>query len=299
MLTVALVAFLTIRLIPGNPAEQVLGSKATPTAVAQLQHQLGLDRPLLAQLSAYLSELARVDLGQSLVEQGRSVTSIVLAGLGVTGSLIALTVVISLLVSVPTALWAAARRGGAADSSLRTASVLSLASPPFLIGLLLIVVFPLKLGFFPAGGWGSGWSEHLRHLFLPAIALSAYLGPLVFRTVRQAAAEVNNLPFVDAALARGIPRWQVTARHVLPNALLPAIALVALNVGWLISGAVVIETIFALPGLGTVLAQAVAELDYTVIQGAALIAAAVVVLVNLAADLLVIAVDPRARRTAR
>jgi peptide/nickel transport system permease protein len=295
MVIVAVLVFLIIRLIPGDPAQQVLGQKATPRAVAALRHQLGLDRSLPSQLWSYFSGLLHGRLGNSLVEQGVSVDSLVISGLGVTLTVVASTVLISVAVGVPIGLWSVLSKLPGADVGVRGLSVLLLASPPFFVGLLLILVFSLELRVAPAGGWGSGWPGDLKYLLLPALALSGYLGPVVVRAVRQAALHASRQPFVEATLARGVSPRRVVLAHILPNSLLPLVTLVGLNIGWLISGAVVVEAVFALPGLGQVLAQAVSELDYTVIQGVAIVSAFVVVVANLLADVSYAAIDPRIR----
>jgi peptide/nickel transport system permease protein len=296
MTLVAFLVFLIVRLIPGDPAQQVLGQRATPDAVAALRHQLGLDRPVATQLVTYFGGLLHGDMGHSLVEQGVTVRGMVLSGLAVTLAVVAAAIVISLIFGVPFGLWAALSSRGGVDVGIRGVSVFLLASPPFFLGLVFILLFSLQLHLLPAGGWGSGYPDNARYLLLPAMALSCYLGPLVARAVRQAALAASQQPFVEATLARGVSPKRVTLNHILPNSLLPLITLIALNVGWLISGAVVIEAVFDLPGLGTVLARAVSGLDYTVIQGVAITAAFVVVVANLLADVLYSLVDPRIRR---
>jgi peptide/nickel transport system permease protein len=297
MLLVAVLVFLIVRLIPGDPAQQVLGQKATPRAVAALRHQLGLDRPLPAQLWSYFSGLVRGRMGDSLVEQGVSVSNLVVSGLGVTLTVVAATVLLSVLGGVPAGLWSVLSRMPGADVGVRGLSVLLLASPPFFVGLILILVFSLQLHVAPAGGWGSSVAGDLKYVLLPAVALSCYLGPIIVRAVRQAALQASRQPFVEATLARGISPRRVVLAHILPNSLLPLVTLVGLNIGWLISGAVVVEAVFALPGLGQVLAQAVSELDYTVIQGVAIVSAFVVVAANLLADVAYSAIDPRIRHS--
>ena len=295
MTLVTVLVFVIIRLIPGNPAEQVLGQKATPRAVAALERTLGLNRPFLDQVGQYFGGLVRGRLGYSLVEQGVSVHSLVFSGLGVTLAVITLTVLISLLAGIPFGLWSALSRTRGVDISIRGGSVLLLASPPFFIGLILILIVSLAAHILPAGGWGSGWPANLEYVLLPAVALSCYLGPIIARATRQAARHASRQEYVDATLARGISPARVLVHHILPNSLLPLVTLIGLNIGWLLSGAVVVEVVFALPGLGQVLAQAVTELDYPVIQGVAIVSAFVVVAANLLADVLYTVIDPRIR----
>ena len=168
--------------------------------------------------------------------------------------------------------------------------------PPFLVGFLLLL-FALDTAAFPAGGWGNGLSGSLDYLPLPALALSAYLTPIIARTVRQSIHEVLSENFIEAAVARGLPAWRLVARHILPNGLLPLITLVGYNIGALIGGAVVIEAVFNLPGIGSALVYAVSARDYPVVEGAALVTAILVVIINAVADVLYQYVDPRTRPT--
>jgi peptide/nickel transport system permease protein len=297
MLLVSIAVFFAVRLIPGNPAKQVLGQKATPVAVAALQHRLGLDRPLVDQFLTFLRGVPTASFGHSLVEEGVTVRHIVFTGLGITATVVAASTILSLLVGVPLGLWAAlARRQQLVSHGVQTGAVVLLAAPPFLIGLLLIFVFGVQLRILPVAGWGTGVGSDLDHLVLPALALSGFLVPLVVRTVRQAALDASQELFVEAAIARGISSRSIMYRHILPNSLLPLITLIGLNVGTLLSGAIVIEAVFALPGLGTALYQAVDNLDYTVLEGVAIVAAFAVVIANLSADALYMIADPRVRR---
>jgi peptide/nickel transport system permease protein len=299
MLLVSIAVFFAMRLIPGNPVKDALGNKATPQAVTSLEHSLGLDRPLIIQFWSFLKGVPTLNFGHSLVQEGVSVRHIILDGLGITALVVAVSTVLSLVVGVPLGLWAAlARRQQVVSHSVQSVAVLLLAAPPFLIGLLLIFAFSVKLGLFPVGGWGTGPGSDLSHLALPALALSSYLIPLVIRTVRQAALDASRELYVEASIARGISSRSIMYKQILPNSLLPLITLIGLNVGTLISGAIVIEAIFALPGLGTALYQAIDNLNYTVIEGCAIIAAFSVVVANLSADALYILVDPRVRRRA-
>ena len=297
MFLVSVAVFFAVRLIPGNPARDVLGTKATPVAVAALMRRLGLDRSLLDQFLTFLKGVPTANFGHSLVEEGVSVRHIVFNGLGITASVVAASTILSLVVGVPLGLWAAlARRQALVSHAVQSVAVVLLAAPPFLIGLLLILIFGVEFRVFPVAGWGSGVGSDFNHLVLPALALSGFLIPLVVRTVRQAALDASSELFVEAAIARGISSRSIMYKHILPNSLLPLITLIGLNVGTLLSGAIVIEAVFALPGLGTALYQAVDSLDYTVLEGVAIIAAFAVVVANLSADALYMIADPRVRR---
>lgn len=293
---VLVVAFVLVRLVPGDPATGILGTHATHEAVTALRAQLHLDQPFLGQFASYLGDLVHGNLGSSLVQQGRPVTDIVGSTLPVTLALIAAAVLLSVAIGIPLGIVAARTRWAALDFVVRGASITLLAIPPFFIGLLLILAFALGTGWFPVGGWAGSWPANLRYLLLPSLALSGYLTPFVIRVVRQAAVDAANQPFVEAAIARGLPRRAITTRHILPNSLLPVVTLVGLNVGSLLAGAVVVESVFNLPGIGSQLVQGVSVRDYPVIQGIAITTAVIVVGANLLTDAIYGFVDPRTRR---
>jgi peptide/nickel transport system permease protein len=290
------ITFVLVRLIPGNPALTLLGLHASPTAVKALTDELHLNLPLWRQYITYIGDVVRGDLGQSLTVSGESVASVIGRTLPITLYVVIGCVVISLAVGVPLGLVAGLSGRRTADFAAGAVGSLLLAIPPFLVGLLLISLFSFTVAVFPASGWGSGWPGHLRFLVLPSVALAAYLGPLIFRTTRQAARDVWREDFVEAAIVHGVRGPRLVFRHVLPNVLLPVISLVGINVGAMITGAVVVEAVFNLPGIGAQLVQAVGDRDYTVIQGIALVTALIVVAVNLAADVLTTTIDPRSRR---
>jgi peptide/nickel transport system permease protein len=292
---VVLTTFLLIHLVPGDPALSILGVHATPESVAALRKEMHLDQPFFEQLWLFISQLAHGSLGNSLVQDGRSVTSIVFPAMGVTLLLTAVAVLFSLLIGIPLGLAAALWRRRGVDVAVRSLAAALLATPPFLLGFFLLLFVALKSALAPAGGWGSGFASDLAHVWLPALALAGYLTPIVVRAVRQSALETASEQFVEAAVARGLRQRTLVFRHILPNSLLPVITLVGVNVGGLISGAVVIEAVFALPGTGSALVQAVETRDYPVVQGVALLAAVLVVLVTLLTDALYLIVDPRTR----
>jgi peptide/nickel transport system permease protein len=292
---VLIATFLLIHLVPGDPAKTLLGTHATPESIAALRAEMKLDEPFPRQFWFFVRGSATGDLGSSLVQSGRPVTHIVLPALGVTLLLTAAAVLISVLVGLSLGLTAALTRIPALDTAIRGLSAILLAMPPFLIGFFLLIFVSLRAGLAPAGGWGSSAVDDLRYVWLPALALSGYLIPVITRAVRQSARETAEQHFIEAALARGLRPSQIVRRHVLPNSLLPVITLVGLNTAGLIGGAVVIEAVFNLPGMGTALVQAVGSRDYPVIQGVALVTGVLVVVITFLTDLLYLIVDPRTR----
>ena len=290
---VVIVTFLLVHLVPGDPARTILGTRATPQSLAALRHEMGIDRPLPQQFTRFVGRLLHGNLGDSLVQGGRPVSDIILPHLGVTFAVIVCSMLFATLLGIPLGLWAALSRIRAVDTGVRVSTIVMLSMPPFFVGLLLLLVVSLKAGLAPAGGWGDSWPQNARYVWLPGLALAVYLIPVVARAVRQSALETAREHFIEAATARGLPRRAITFRHILPNSVLPVITLLGFNIGALIGGAVVIEAVFALPGIGTDLVGAVATRDYPVVEGIALLTAIVVVVVNLLTDLIYALVDPR------
>jgi peptide/nickel transport system permease protein len=295
-LGVVIITFLLVRIAKGDASSAVIGTRGSEEAREAVRAELNLDQSLPSQFSSYLGGVLQGDLGNSLVQQGRPVSEIIADTLPVTMSLIALTVAIACLLGIPLGLLAALAPWRGTDVGIRGLLSVLIASPPFFLGLLLILGPALAWGLFPAGGWGTGWPANLEFLVLPAVALSGYLTPLIARAVRQAALEAKNEAWYEAALARGAPARLLTIHHVLPNSLLPVVTLIGINVGALVAGAVVVESVFGLPGIGQELITAVQQRDYTLIQGIALVTALLVVFANLIADCLYRVVDPRTRR---
>lgn len=291
---VLLIVFILLRVVPGNPAVTLLGVHATPSAVAALRHEMNLNVPLPDQLWLFVRNAATGNLGNSLVYNVPS-TALIIPALGTTLMLTSGSVIIALFIGVPLGLLAGFTRSVAIDTSIRGIAVTFLAIPAFLIGFVLLLVAALKFHLAPAGGWGSTFLGDIQYVWLPAAALAAYLVPVVIRAVRQSTKQTLELEFIEATIARGVSTARLAVRHVLPNSLLPLIALIGMNVGGLLGGAVVIEAIFNLPGIGTVLVTAVNNRDFPVIQGTTVVVAVLVILVNLGADLLSFVIDPRIR----
>lgn len=293
---VVLLTFLMVRVAPGDAVDAISGTHGTDATRAALRAELHLDDSLPRQFAAYVSGLARGDLGRSLVQQGRSVDAIIGARLPVTLAVIVGTIVLGCLIAIPLGLLAALAPWRATDVTVRTTLSLLLACPPFFLGLLLILGPALALGWLPAGGWPGTWPQNLRFVVLPSLALAGYLVPQVARAVRQAALDATREQWYDAALARGLSGPTLALRHVLTNSLLPVVTLVGLNIGALIAGAVVVEAVFGLPGIGQELLAAINQRDYPLIQGIVLVTALIVVLSNLLADIAYRLIDPRTRR---
>jgi peptide/nickel transport system permease protein len=292
---VVVTTFLLVRLIPGDATSVILGPTATPEARAALREQLHLDGPPLKQFTDYVGQLLQGDLGSSIVSPSLTVAGLLGDALPVTLAIVFFSMIFATVLGVPLGLLAGLSRGSV-DAGIRGLLTLVLTMPPFFFGLVLLAVFAGLLSLFPAGGWGDGWPQNLRFVILPSLALAAYLMPLIARSVRQATRDASGEPWVEAAIARGTSGREVALRHILPVAVLPVITLLGYNAGALLAGAVVVESVFGIPGLGQLLVTAMSQRDYPIIQGVALTGALVVVACNVITDLLYLAADPRGKR---
>ncbi|MBO8142130.1 MAG: ABC transporter permease [Firmicutes bacterium] len=293
----ASIAFATLLVIPGDPARIILGFDASPEAVAALERQLGLDLPPLVRYGQWLSDLARLDLGTSLVYQ-MPVGQLIRERLPVTLPLTAMALAIAVAIGVPLGLFAATRRGGAADLLAIAFAQAGIATPSFWLGIFLILIFAVRLRWLPAGGftpWTQDPERTLLSLILPAVALGASRAASLTRIVRSSALEVLSADFVRTARAKGVPEGRVIRRHVLRNALVAVSTVIALEVGQLLAGAIIIESVFALPGLGALVLNAVSNRDFPLVQGIVICLAAGILVLSLITDVLYAYLDPRIR----
>ena len=291
---VTIVVFFMVHLIPGDPAATILGIHATPKAVALLHQQWGLNRPLASQYWLFLDRLLHGNLGQSIF-YGGSVTSLILSHLPPTLWLLAYTTVLLVLISVPMAVLAATRRDGIRDHAVRAVPLVGLGMPPFWLGFLLIYAFAISLRIFPVSGYGSGFTGHLQSMFLPSLTVALALTPVVIRSLRASMLNVLTAEYIVTARSKGVPPHRLYQRHVLRNAVIPAVTVLAINIGFLVGATVIIEQIFAIPGIGQLMINSIFQRDFPVVQGVTLVFAIMVVLINLLADLSYAALDPRVR----
>jgi peptide/nickel transport system permease protein len=298
---VASIVFLAIHMVPGDPAELLLsqgGAAPDAAAVAQLREQLGLDRPLLEQYLASVGQFVRGDLGESLVD-GSPVGPEIMRRLPRTLELIGAAAVLAVVAGLPLGMWAALRAGGLADRVLSLASALGLAMPVFVLGTLLVLVFAQTLRWQPAGGYvplAQDPARHVQLLAMPAVTIAAGLFATVFRMTRASVLDVSWRDYVRTARAKGLQPRQVLMRHVLRNALMPVVTVVALHLGTLLGGTVLVEYVFNYPGLSGMLVDAVNARDYTTVQGIVLVISVLFVTLNLGVDMLYAALDPQVRR---
>jgi ABC-type dipeptide/oligopeptide/nickel transport system permease component len=298
LLGLAVATFLIIHLVPGDPVQQTLGNRATPQSIATARHQLGLDRSLPAQFWTFLSNTVTGNLGHSLTLNA-SVGEIVGQRIAPSAFLILYGLIVSIVIGVPLAIVAALRPNGIVDNGIRLATTFAFAMPAFWLGLMLALIFGLWLKWFPVSGYSTGLGGILRTLTLPALTLGLSLATIVVRTLRSSLLEVLQTEYIEAARSRGLSERRVIVKHALRNASMPTITVMSVNLGFLIGGTVVIEAVFQIPGVGSLLLQSVERRDYEIVQALALLAGAAVVLISLATDLVQAAVDPRVRLATR
>ena len=291
---VTFIVFIMVHLIPGDPAASILGIHATPRAVAILHQEWGLNRPLPSQYWLFLDRLVHGNLGQSLY-YGVSTSSLIVSHLAPTLWLIIYAAVLAAAISVPLAVAAASRRDGFRDHVVRAVPLVGLGMPQFWLGFILIYAFAITFRVFPVSGYGSGFSGHLRSMFLPSLTVAIALAPVVIRSLRASMLSVLGADYITTARSKGIPARRLFLRHVLRNAVIPAVTVLAINIGFLIGTTVIIEDVFAIPGVGQLMINSIFQRDFPVVQGVTLVFAVMVILINLLADLAYAALDPRVR----
>jgi peptide/nickel transport system permease protein len=294
---VSLISFGLMRLIPGDPAASIAGTSATPAQIEQLRRDLGLDEPLLMQLLHYYQGLLQGDFGKSLL-LGKGVLAATMERLPVTIGLSLYALVLTLLIGVASGIIAALRQNTWIDQLAMMIAMLGISIPNFFLGLLMIIFFAVQLGWLPSGGYVPfsqdpiGW---LRSTTMPAISLALLQAGLLARITRSGMLEVLRQDYVRTARAKGLPERQVILKHALANALIPIVTVVGIIISLLLSGAVVTEALFSLPGMGQLLTQAVLSRDYPMVQGGLLLVTTFLVLVNILVDVLYALIDPRVR----
>lgn len=289
LLGVATLVFALVHLVPGDPAQSMLGEGAAPQDVAELRARLGLDRPLVVQYAAFMRGLARADLGTSL-RYNTPVTREIRARLTHTVQLALAAMAVALALAIPLGIIAAVCRGTAVDHVAMTLALAGISMPNFWLGPLLAILFAVKFGWLPVAGSGD-W----RHLVLPAVTLGAALSAILARMTRASLLEELQEPYVLAARARGLSRTRAVLHHAFRNSLIPVVTIVGLQFGAVLTGTIITETIFAWPGIGRLLVQAIGFRDYPLVQGCILFISVTYVAMNLLTDLVYGVLDPRIR----
>jgi ABC-type dipeptide/oligopeptide/nickel transport system permease component len=289
LIGVATLVFALIHLVPGDPAQSMLGESASPEDVVRLRQSLGLDDPLLVQYKSFLTGILRGDLGTSL-RYGTPVTSEIRSRLARTAQLALAAMAVALAVAIPLGILAAVFRGTAIDHAAMTVALAGISMPNFWLGPLLAILFAVVLGWLPVAGTGTIW-----HLVLPAVTLGAALSAILARMTRASVLEELREPYVIAARARGLSRARAVLRHAFRNSLIPIVTIVGLQFGAVLTGTIITETIFAWPGVGRLLIQAINFRDYPLVQGCILFISVTYVAMNLLTDLTYGLLDPRIR----
>ncbi|WFU11386.1 ABC transporter permease (plasmid) [Rhizobium sp. CB3090] len=297
MFLVVTIVFVIVRVTPGDPAAVMLGPDATAQDIASLRARLGLDQPLALQYFYYFGQLLHGDLGQSIF-LNEPVTSALVERAEPTFFLTVFSLIIASIIALPIGIYSAYRRGSLFDQAATALAMLAASIPSFWLGLILIQSFAVRHGIFPVSGYGgpgSSFVDRMYHLALPSIVLGVVSSALILRFTRASMLDVLGDDYIRTARAKGLVERKVILKHALKNALIPILTVIGLTAAVLISGAVVTETIFSLPGIGNLVVSAVLRRDYPVIQGALLVIAGLYVLINFAIDMLYLLVDPRVR----
>lgn len=292
LLGVSIITFTLMAATPGDPVRLLVGDRASAETIALIRDRYGLDEPILVQYFTYLKNLVAGDLGASL-RYRLPVSQLIAQHYPVTLFLVLYTIVLTLPPVIALAIWSAKRQNGPADQVIRLLGVLGLAVPVFWLALLFARFFGVTLGWFPVSGFGETMPDHFRHLFLPALSTAIWVVPILVRTLRAALLEEMNRDYVLTGQSKGLGERQIFRTHVFPNSLLPTLNLFAVIVAYLLGGSVIVETVYAVPGMGKLMVDSILARDYFVVQGATLVFALTTILVMLAVDLLSALIDPR------
>jgi len=295
VLGVTILVFFMIHLVPGDPARTMLGVHASPERIALLHKQWGLDKSLLFQYKLFMERLIHGDLGNSLYYRVPA-RELIIDRLPVTLWLIGYGTTLSILIAMPLAALAASKRDAARDHVVRVVPLIGLGFPSFWVGIMLLLAFGLNMGrLFPVGGYGTGFAGHIRSMFLPALTVAIAISPILIRSLRASLLNVLESDYITTARAKGLPEQRVLIRHALRNAVISTVAVLGVNIGYLVGGTLVIEQVFALPGVGQLMINSIFQRDFPVVQGVTLTFAILVVIVYLLTDIVHSMLDPRVR----
>ncbi|WP_135449889.1 ABC transporter permease [Tabrizicola caldifontis] len=287
LLGVSFVTFLLLYVLPADPVRQIAGRSATAETVENIRQQLGLDKPFFVQYARYLGALLQGDMGRSYLQK-TEVAELILSRLPATLLLMLGAIICELILGLTMGIVAALWRGRALDQTLMVTSFVNVSAPQFVVSLLLLYVFAVKLGWFPIGGYGT-----FAHLVLPAVTLGILGSGWYSRMMRSSMIDVLRADYIRTARAKGLTRARIVLRHALPNAILPVIAMIGIDIGIFMGGIVVVESVFGWPGIGQLAWQAIQRVDIPIIMGVTLVSACAIVLGNLLADLIAPLIDPR------
>lgn len=291
---VATLTFMLMHMAPGDPARTYLGDRANPAALAALRHEWGLDLPLWRQYLTFMGGIVEGNLGQSMFFHN-SIISLLAIRLPPTLWLMGMATLLSVAISTPLAIWMAVSRGGAVDATVRSINSIAQGTPLFFTGAVLIAIFSLHLHWFPVAGYGNTFWQHLVSLVLPSISVALVIVPFLIRGLRGALMDALNSEYVSFAKAKGLNRRAIWTNYALKNAAITGISILGIQVGYLAGGSLVIENVFAIPGMGTFLMKGILNRDFPVVQASALVFALLVIFVYLLTDIAYGLFDPRVR----
>jgi peptide/nickel transport system permease protein len=292
LILIMVVIFVLVRLLPGDPVSAQLGIRATDESVARLTANLGLDKPWPIQFGLFVQNSVTGDFGDSIILKV-PVIQLIEERLPVTIFLTVFAALLSVVIAIPMAIISAIKRDSVVDNGIRAAFQVGLSMPIFYIGILLLTFLAAQLRWFPVGGYGNSFLEHLYHLILPALTLAFSLSAVLMRNLRSSIIDVMDAEYVDFARSKGLRNRLILTRHVLRNAFISTVTLFGLNIGFLLGGAVITETVFAIPGIGRLMIDSVYGRDYPVLQGLTMVLAVIVCAVFLITDLVEASLDPR------
>jgi len=294
LIIVSILIFFMIRLIPGDPALIRLGDKATPQMVENLRIKMGLDKPVIVQYALFMKNLIKLDLGDSL-HYHVPIIDLLKKRMVVTLFLTAVTFIFSVAISFPLGFLSGIKENKIQDQIIRTASLIALSMPQFWVGLILMILFAVQINLFPVGGWGETWTQHLRAIILPAFTQSLMTAALLTRNLRNSVVDILKMDYVNFARSKGLENKIVKSRYIIKNAMIFYITLISMRVAYMLGGSIIIETVFSLPGVGSLMISSIYTRDYAVIQGIVLIFALLVMSINILTDLAYTYLDPRVR----
>jgi peptide/nickel transport system permease protein len=292
LIGITIVSFILIRLVPGDPAEQILGNHFTAAGAAAVDHDLGLDRSLPAQYWQFLTRSLSGNFGTSYYYHD-AVSHELAVSIGPTIFLIVFAGILTALIAIPLGTLSGLRHGGLIDQTARVFFLVGFALPGFLLGVLLILYLGVKVPVFPIQGYGSGFARHVTHLVLPAITLAIPFSTVLIRSLRATVIDVTSSDYITTVRLKGVSGFTVLRRHILPNSLLPLIVVFGVNLAFLVGGTVIVENVFSIPGLGSLLVNSVSSRDFPVVQALTLVFAVFILAVNLVTDWAHVSLDPR------
>ena len=294
LIIVTVLIFFGMRMIPGDPALLMLGNRASDEALAMMHVKLGFDKPLMIQYFLFLRDCVLFRFGDSITLR-MPITELFKQKAAITISLTAMTILFDLLISVPLGIYCGMHKDSKLDTFLNSMSLVFVSIPEFLIGLVLLMLLAVRIHVFPVGGWGNSFGEHIRSLILPSLTGALMTSSLVMRNIRENVIKVLSMDYVDFARSKGLPEIWVRMRYVLRNVLIPAVTLLAMRMTAMLAGSIVIESIFALPGIGQMMLNAILARDYPLVQATVYLFALIVMIMNLITDVSYSILDPRVK----